>query len=176
MLVKNHQALGSRPRKATEKDTELDGAVVYDWVDNDVFSLAYGRCYPTPVQVVAAESLCRLLNLNIGHDGRWQCVWRDPKKSQWDKSAAMFRVAMPSVLQCRFLDKDGDIWCCVNIEDEVHDMFEHGISNYVEQCEEAYQFTVTMIFKEVGVRPGKDTKNVAMGEKLTPTKFLPPQT
>lgn len=171
------RAQSPRPAKATDIEM-VSGAVAYDLVEGEILSLPVGRCYPTPVQVVTAESLLRLLNAQIAHDGRWRVIWREPVKNKYDKSAGIFRPAYPTILQCQFLDKDGDVWCCVNIEEDVYEIIDAGISSYVEQCEEAYCFMHNMLFNVMDIRVGVDTKNVAKGEKLTENTdgILPPQT
>lgn len=153
-------------------------AVRYELVDGEVVAVATGRCFPTEVQKMLAESMVKLLNAQIAHDGRWVCVWCHPaKQATYDTSTGLFRNRMPTLLQCLFLDQDGDTWTAVSIEEGVHEILEIGIHHYIEQCEEAYLF-VRHLHKDVLDLREKDTFSPAKGEKATPDKdgYVPPPT
>mgnify|MGYP000996534875 CR=1 FL=1 len=168
MLIKTSDPSSQpAPRRAADDDVSTINAKKYELLEGEVVSIALGKCYPTAVQDVCAESLCRILNAQIAHDGSWRVVWRDPVARRYDPSSMLFRTHLPTVLQCQYLDQDGDVWCCVNIDDDVADIIEAGVSTWVEKCEEAYQWVRHLRNDVVDLRAGKDTKQAAKGESLT---------
>ena len=167
--------LSRQPSKVDSAQLEKLNAVKYEFVGGEILPLTVGKCYPSPVQVMVAEELCRLLNAKIAHDGRWRTVWTEPTPTHWCKVERMFRPWHPTILECQYLDKDGDIWCVVTIDDDAFQVVEDGITNYVDKCEEAYQFVYKLLHKVVEVKHDQ-TRRVAQGEALTPTDWLPPAT
>jgi hypothetical protein len=165
-----------KPAKTQSDQLEQLNATKYELADGEIIKFTVGRCYPSPIQEMLAEELCRLLNAKIAHDGRWRTVWVDPQRSTWCKVDRIFRPWSPTVLQCQYLDKDGDIWCCVNVDEDAYEVIDTGVTHYVEKCEEAYQWVYNLIHNVVEVKHGEQTKMLAKGERLTPTDWLPPQT
>ena len=183
MLIKNLTpqpgiTLEKQPVNTSEAELERRHAVKYELHEGEVHQFTMGRCYPTEVQSMLAGSLVRLLNAQIAHDGSWRCVWCEPSKnSTYDTSTGLFRNRMPTVLQCQYLDRDGDIWTAVNIEEAVHDIIDIGVHHWIQQCEEAYQF-VRHLHKDVLDLREKDTYSPARGDAPTPSQdgYVPPPT
>lgn len=181
MLIQNKEPGISLAKEGSTSEAELESlhAVKYEFSDDgEIIETRVGRCYPTEVQKMVAESLLKLLMAQIAHDGSWRLVWTEPSiKPAWDASMGIFRPRLPTVLQCQYLDRDGDVWTVVNIEEETHNIIEAGLSCWVEKCEEAYQWVWNFRSKVMDIRQGKDTICRAKGEAPTPTNgFEPPPT
>lgn len=178
MLIANPKEAAKQERPQMVKETRVHtlNAVKYEMVEGEIIKTKVGKCFPTDTQEVLAESLLQLLMAQIAHDGSWRMVWRDPVKTTWDKFTGLFRPWKPTVLQCQFLDEDGDIWFVVNIEENEVDAIEKGVSHWVAECEQAYQWTHNLLFGVMNLNKERDMKKQAKGEAMTPIDVLPPQT
>lgn len=128
-----------------------------------------GTIHPLPEQKVIAEELCRLLNVHIGHDGYWRCVWVKPA-TQRDTFSGLYRNHVPTVMECQWCDADGDVQFVVEIEEKPWAMLDIGVSHWVENCEEAYSRWKSMIGGlELNIET--QTHKAAQGEAPKSGKF-----
>lgn len=137
--------------------------VYYEYKEGTFVRSKIGKIYPLPEQEVFAEELLRYLTAKISLDGGWRVVWKEPKKSYWDKMGGLFRAYVPTVVEMEFLDKDGDVVCSIFSEDKVWDMLELGMTNYANQAYNAVM-AAREFLKTADIRPEQTYKR-ALGEK-----------
>lgn len=111
--------------------------VYYQMFDGDIRRWKVGKIFPMPEQDVLAEEFLRYLNAKVHMDGSWRLVWKEPKRSYYDKLAGMFRAHVPQTLEFEYLDADGDVLCTVFTDDPVWQILDHGITFYANQCYDA---------------------------------------
>jgi hypothetical protein len=116
-------------------------AVKYDLIDGEVVETKAGRCYPLPEQKVYAESLVRFLNKEIAFNkGRWRCVWTQPAQEYYNRMTGLIQVGVPEILECQYLDKDGDVITLVEIEENAWDLLDNfAFSDVAGMCNAAYE-------------------------------------
>lgn len=124
-------------------DSHPLAAVIFRYIDGDVISKrsGFGKCYPLVEQKLYAENLCRFLNKDIAFDkGSWQCVWTQPCKSYYNRMSGIYQAYVPELLECQYLDKDGDIHVVVEFEENVWDLLDNfSFTEVSGLCTKAYE-------------------------------------
>lgn len=117
-----------KQRLFEEAGFENDGLCPFAWYSipfcesDKAWSIGTGYC-PEPAERLMAESLGRILNRQLHHDGAWITGWTDDGRrfvSIW-------------------VDADGDVQFTVDCLDGVVKMAIAGAEDHVEQCEQAWQ-------------------------------------
>lgn len=125
---------------SAEKLATID-AVKFEYLDGDVIKTKVGRVFPMPEQEIFAKELCVFLNKEIAHGGRWRVVLTQPAKQYYDRLSGIFRVAVPQLYECQFLDKDGDAVLVVDLEEDVWDLLDNfSFTDIAQHCETTYHF------------------------------------
>lgn len=116
-------------------------AVKWEIKDGAPVSTKSGKCFPLPEQELYAEQLVKFLNSEIAFNrGSWRVVWTQPRMRYYDKLSGLFRVAVPELLECHYLDRDGDVQLVVDIEEDVWTLLDNfSFTSITELCESAYQ-------------------------------------
>lgn len=130
-------------------------AVKWEMIDGEVVEIpAVGKCYPLHEQRVYAEQLCKFLNLNIAFEkgSRWRVVWTQPRRSYWNKLSGLFHPWVPELMECQYVDRDGDVQCVVDFEENVWDLLDNfSFTDVADLCNSAFEALMD-IERDVGVR------------------------
>jgi len=118
-------------------------AFIFRLIDGEVVGKGspLGQCYPLVEQKIYGEQLCKFLNHDINFDkGSWQVVFTRPKKSYHNKMTGLFHAWVPEIMECQFLDKDGDIQLVVEFEEDVWDLLDNfSFTEVSGLCTKAYE-------------------------------------
>lgn len=149
-------------------------AVKYEFIEGEVVKTKVGKCYPLVEQDMYADQLVRFLNKEIAFDkGRWRCVWTQPRRSYWNRISGLFHAWVPTLLECQYVDKDGDIPCLVDMEENIWDLLEHfSFTHIAELCNQAYE-TYRDVEKVVDVKEAQKYSPVHGQLERNPHEKIP---
>lgn len=116
-------------------------ACKYEVIDGNpvFFPCLSGKCFPLDQQKWYCEFLCMSLNEHLHFDGSWRVVLRDPVRQKYDPDAGLFRVYVPTKIECQFLDGDGDVQFVVAMEHRIESLIKWGLNHTIDMCAAAYK-------------------------------------
>ena len=154
----------------------LVNAVKYEWIEGEVRKNSAGRCYPLPEQEIYAQTLCKFINdeMKLVKGSSWRIVLTNPHKKFYNKMTGLYHPAVPSMLECQYLDKDGDVQFVVELEENIWDLLDNfSFTDICELCEGAYKEWYDLQ-KVLEVRPDQ-TYSPARGEQSINPNIVVPQ-
>lgn len=117
-------------------------AVKWEMKDGGIVRTASGKCFPIPEQEVYAEELVKFLNiqLKIDRGASWRVVWTQSRPKYYDRLSGLYRVAVPELIECQYLDKDGDVQFLVDMEEDVWTLLDNfSFTDVCNLCNNAYE-------------------------------------
>jgi hypothetical protein len=155
---------------------EIINAVKYEWIEGEVRKTATGRCYPLVEQDIYANTLCKFINdeMKLVKGSSWRIVLTNPYKSFYNRMTGMYQAAVPSMLECQYVDKDGDVPFVVELEENVWDLLDNfSFTDVCALCEGAYKEWFDLM-KVVDVRESQ-TYSPSRGEQSVNPDMVVPQ-
>lgn len=148
-------------------------AVKWEIKDGEPVKTKTGKCFPLPEQEIYAQNLVRFLNAEIAYNnGSWRVVWTQPRPKYYDRLSGLYRVAVPELLECHYLDRDGDTQVVMDIEEDVWTLLENfSFTDMANLCDSAYEQAME-VHKVVGAKPEQMYSPVHGERELNPNERI----
>lgn len=131
--------------------------------EGDIIKTVLGKCFVWDMQEFIAVEMLKMLNRRVAHEGHWTATWHTVSgQSLYDRSSGLFRTSKPIQMVLAYWDKGEG--CGVTVDEDPMVWIELGLSDLVDQCEQAYQKYVSFAKEadEVVTKAYRD----ATGEKF----------